>query len=63
MHHILNIYIIDLKNDVINPENKKMDDQRSFFFTKGIKPSKRNYRISEDKIFAVKFSISSKDGN
>lgn len=63
MHHILNIYIIDLKNDVINPENKKMDDQRSFFFTKGIKPSKRNYRISEDMIFAVKFSISSKDRN
>lgn len=47
MHHILNIYIIDLKNDVINPENKKMDDQRRFFFTKGIKPSKRNYRISD----------------
>jgi len=43
MHHILNIYIIDLKNDVINPEKKKkIVDQRSSF-KKEIKPSTGNY--------------------
>jgi len=44
-------------------KTKRWMIKEGFFFTKGIKPSKRNYRISEDMIFAVKFSISSKDGN
>lgn len=60
MHHILNIYIIDLKNDVINPEKKKMDDQRSFFLQK---ESSHLKEITGLVIFAVKFPISSKDGN
>lgn len=48
MHHILNIHIIDLKNDVINPEKKEIVDQRSSF-KKEIKPSTGNYIQDYDK--------------
>lgn len=61
MHHILNIHIIDLKNDVINPEKKEIVDQRSSF-KKEIKPSTGNYiqdynkKISsEGMIFSIHF--------
>ena len=38
MHHILNIYIIHLSNDVIDPEIKMKDCSRSSAI-KGIQPS------------------------